>query len=58
MADKKTYYKLDNIGFVGAQEKISATHKADAKKTAAIIRAKKSAKVFSIAHPVTNKAAR
>ncbi len=36
-----------NIGFVGTQEKISATrHKADTKKTEEIIRAKKAVKVF------------
>jgi hypothetical protein len=58
MADKKICYKLDDIGFVGTQGKRSATHKADAKKTAAIIRTKKSAKVFSIPHSITNKAAK
>ncbi len=43
MADKKNYYKLDDIGFIGAQEKISSNRKrADAKKTAEIIRAGKS----------------
>jgi hypothetical protein len=58
MADKKIYYKLDDIGFVGTQEKRSAAHKADAKKTATIIRAKKTAKVFSIPHSINNKAAK
>lgn len=58
MSDKKTYYKLDDIGFVGIQEKRSVTHrKADAKITTEIIRTKKSAKVFSISRTVRTKAA-
>ena len=58
MADKKTYYKLDDIGFVDTQEKMSATsRKADTKRTSEIIQAKKSAKGFSILRSVRTKAA-
>ncbi len=59
MADKKNYYKLDDIGFVGTQEKRSAkSRNADARKTAEIIRAKKRIKVFSISHAVAAKVAK
>lgn len=40
MKDKKHYYKLDDIGFVGTQEKISATERRRIQKeTAKIIEA-------------------
>ena len=59
MAEKKTFYKLDEIGFVGTQEKSSAIHKkADAKKTTEIIKKRKLGKVFSIPHPTLTKAAK
>ncbi len=59
MADKKTFYKLDEIGFVGTQEKISAIRKkADAKKTSAIINKRKLGKVFSIPHTILTKVAK
>ena len=46
MLDKKNYYKLDDIGFVGTQEKISSNRKrTDAKKTAEIIHAGKTRKI-------------
>ena len=49
MADKKTYYKLDDMGFVGTQEKKSAiSRNADARKTAEIIRANKNTNESSI----------
>jgi hypothetical protein len=42
MTDKRRYYKLDDIGFVGTQEKRSAAQiKADALRTANIIKAMK-----------------
>ncbi len=59
MADKKTYYKLDDIGFLGTQEKISNTRKkADAKKTAEIIDAGKTRKNFPIRKTIRDKVAR
>lgn len=49
MADRKNYYKLDDIGFIGTQEKISSNRKrADAKKTAEIIRPGKSRKISTM----------
>jgi hypothetical protein len=45
MANKKQYYKLDDIGFVGTQEKRSpAQVKVDALRTANIIKAMKKSK--------------
>lgn len=42
MTDKRRYYKLDDIGFVGTQDKRSAAQiKADALRTANIIKAMK-----------------
>ena len=42
MVNKKQYYKLDDIGFVGAQEKRSAAQvKNDAVRTAEIIKSLK-----------------
>ncbi|MBA3673535.1 MAG: hypothetical protein H0W75_01015 [Chitinophagaceae bacterium] len=46
MADKKTYYKLDDIGFVGTQEKRSNTHIADAKTNCSYRSCKKICKGF------------
>ncbi len=56
MVEKKTYYKLDDIGFIGTQETIPAFRKkADAKKTAEIIYAKKTGKIFSKRRALGNK---
>lgn len=42
MTDKRRYYKLDDIGFVGTQDKRSAAQiKADALRTTNIIKAMK-----------------
>lgn len=46
MADKKKYYKLDDIGIVGTQyEKSSATKKYHASKTSAFFKNLKEGKV-------------
>jgi len=47
MANKKQYYDLDEIGFIGTQKKTSpAQQKQDAILTAQIIKAEKSSKVI------------
>ena len=49
MADKKKYYKLDEIGFLGTQEKKSALQKKrDLAKTGEIIKFLKSRKSSSL----------
>ena len=49
MGSKKHYYKLDDIGFVGTQEKRSTAQvKKDAKRTSEIIKASKAGKVVAI----------
>ena len=49
MVNKKQYYKLDDIGFVGTQEKRSATQiKDDAVRTAEIIKSLKLKKPASL----------
>ena len=48
MADKKEYYKLDDIGFLGTQEKKSALQKKrEIAKTGEIIKFLKSRKIAS-----------
>jgi hypothetical protein len=49
MADKKKYYKLDDIGFLGTQKKKSALQKKrDIAKTGEIIKFLKSRKIASL----------
>jgi hypothetical protein len=56
MSSKKKYFKLDEIGFVGTQQKVSmAQQKQDAILTAKIIKAGKAGKVISIPKTVNIK---
>ena len=49
MADKKKYYKLDDVGFLGVQEKGSQAQKAgEFEKTAAFIAKAKKRRHFSV----------
>lgn len=49
MEDKKKYYKLDEIGFIGTQErKSSLKKKREYQRTATIIRNEKAAKALHI----------
>ncbi|MCG2616982.1 hypothetical protein LZZ85_21980 [Terrimonas sp. NA20] len=47
MANKKQYYGLDNIGFIGTQDRSKAQIKKDLEDTAKYIKAKKDGKVVS-----------
>lgn len=49
MTDKKQYYKLDDIGFIGTQERTPAQVKRDMKKMAEYIRAEKAGKAVALA---------
>ncbi|MET0461516.1 MAG: hypothetical protein ABW007_00125 [Chitinophagaceae bacterium] len=48
MANKKQYYGLDDIGFIGTQDRTKAQIKKDMEETAKYIKAKKTGKVASI----------
>ncbi len=48
MANKKQYYGLDDIGFIGTQNRTKAQIKKDMEETARIIKAKKSGKVVQL----------
>jgi hypothetical protein len=49
MADKKQYYGLDEIGFIGTQEKRTASRvKKDIEKTVQFIKARKAGKVIPL----------
>lgn len=48
MANKKQYYGLDDIGFIGAQDRTPAQVKRDMKKMAEYIKAEKSGKVVAL----------
>ena len=49
MANKKQYYGLDEIGFVGTQDRRTKTQvKKDIEKTVQYIKAKKSGKIISM----------
>lgn len=52
MAGKKKYYGLDEIGFLGTQEKkTAASVKKDIEKTVQYIKAQKAAKVVALSRP-------
>ena len=46
MEDKKRYYKLDEIGFIGTQDRTPAQVKKDIEMTIRFIEAKKNGKPF------------
>lgn len=48
MTAKKQYYKLDDIGFIGTQDRTPAQVKRDMKKMAEYIRAEKAGKVITL----------
>lgn len=47
MTDKKKYYTLDEIGFIGTQNRTPAQVKKDAERTVAYIKSLKSGKAVS-----------
>lgn len=47
MANKKQYYALDDIGFIGTQSRSKAQIKKDAERTTQHIKAKKSEKTLA-----------
>jgi hypothetical protein len=48
MTDKKQYYKLDEIGFIGTQDRTPAQVKRDMKKMTEYIRAEKAGRTVSL----------
>lgn len=48
MANKKQYYGLDDIGFIGTQDRSKAQIKKDLEDTAKYIKARKEGKVVSL----------
>jgi hypothetical protein len=48
MANKKQYYGLDDIGFIGTQDRSKAQIKKDLEETAKYIKARKDGKVVSL----------
>jgi hypothetical protein len=57
MSDKKTYYKLDDIGIVGKQEKKSASSiKYHLKKTGDVLRQARAASCLADSKSYTKKA--
>lgn len=55
MTAKKQYYKLDDIGLIGTQDRTPAQVKRDMKKMAEFIRAEKAEKVIALPKKTTRR---